>query len=358
MKLRLKPSVNWLLLFVPIAFLLSWTEAPILWVFFVAAISIIPVSVLIGKSTEQLTAYTSDAVGGLLTATFGNLPELIIGMIALKAGLYEMLLATMAGAIIANLLLVLGLSFLVCGIKFHSTEYNSGSVRVYSSMMLVATISLMVPSAFNKFEGNEGFSAEERNLNIGLAIALLLGYILYLVFMLKTHPHFFKTKLEDTESNHTPHWSLRKSLIMLLFSSTLVAFLSEILVGAAEETGHLLNMSSVFIGIIFIAIVGAAGNIPAVVVASKGKMDLSIGIIMGSAIQIALFVAPLLSLCSLFLGPQQLALEFSRLLIMTIFLSVLLGTVIAGDGIGNWYKGVQLLIMYLIIGMMFFLAPH
>jgi Ca2+:H+ antiporter len=146
-------------------------------------------------------------------------------------------------------------------------------------------------------------------------------------------------------------------LITLLISSVTVAFLSEVLVGAAEETGKVLGMTPVFIGVIFLAIVGAAGNIPAVVMASKGKMNLSIGIVLGSSIQISLFVAPLLVLASLFVGPGQLNLNFSRVLIIIIFLSVLLGALVAGDGRSNWYKGVQLIIMYFIIAMMFFFAP-
>ena len=357
-KQLLKPGVHWLFVFIPIALYLDYSGASATKVFFTSALAIIPVSVLIGDSTEQLTKYTSDAVGGLLTATFGNLPELIIGILSLRLGLYDMLLATMAGAIIANLLLVLGLSFLVCGIRFHSVEYNAGSIRVYSSMMLVAIISLMVPSAFNRFPGTEGVSHQESLLNIGIAITLLAGYVLYLVFMLFTHSKFFKTKEKETPDEQKNQWSLTKAISFLLLSSTAVAFLSEIMVGAAQETGKNLGMSTVFIGVIFVAIVGAAGNIPAIVMASKGKMDLSIGIVMGSAIQISLFVAPLLSLFSLFMGPQQLSLEFSRVLLIIIFLSVLLGTVIAGDGISNWYKGIQLIVMYFIIAMMFYFAPQ
>ncbi len=358
MKTILKPGIHWLFLFIPVAFLLNVYEFEAPLVFFAAALAIIPVSILIGDSTEQVAKYTSDAVGGLLTATFGNLPELIIGVVALNAGLHQMLLASIAGAIIANILLVMGVSFFVCGLKNHTVEYNSGSVRVYSSMMLVAIISLMVPSAFNRLTNTEEiFTQSESFLNIGISIALLSAYLLYLIFMLVTHANFFKNK-EDGKEAEKPHWSLKKSITFLLIASTLVAFLSEVLVGAAEETGKSLGMSTVFVGVIFVAIVGAAGNIPAITMASKGKMDLSISIVMGSAIQLSLFVAPLLALISMVLGPGQMALEFSRLLLMIIFLSVILGVVIAGDGIANWYKGVQLIIMYLMIALMFYFAPN
>lgn len=357
MKDILKPGMHWLYVFIPVAIGLDYGHASSSLIFFSAALAIVPVSLLIGTSTEQLALYTGETAGGLLTATFGNFPELIIGLIALKAGLYDMLLATMAGAILANLLLVLGISFLVGGIKFHSLEYNPASIRVYSSMMLVATISLMVPSAFHRLAGIAGSFENENNLNVGLSVILLIAYGLYLIFMLVTHPDFFKNTENKTEEGQKEQWSLKRALIMLLVSSVIVAFLSEILVGAAEETGKELGMSPVFIGIIFLAIVGAAGNIPAISMAAKGKMDLSIGIVLGSSIQISLFVAPLLVLGSLLIGPSQLNLLFSKPLIIIIFLSVLLGAVVAGDGRSNWYKGVQLIIMYLIIALLMFFAP-
>lgn len=358
MKNYLKPGLHWLYVFIPVCVFLDQTGASSPLVFFSAALAIIPVSVLIGESTEQLAKYTSDAVGGLLTATFGNLPEIIIGVISLAAGLHEMLLAAMAGAIIANLLLVLGISFLVCGIKFHKIEYNSASVRVYSSMMLVAIISLMVPSAFSRMSGKEGMTENEDLLNIGIAIALLLGYALYLWFMLRTHSDLFKNVENNLEKGESKQWSLKRALIFLVISSTAVAFLSEILVGAAEATGTAMGMSTVFVGVIFVAIVGAAGNIPAVTMAAKGKMDLSVGIVMGSAIQLSLFAAPLLSLLSLIVGPTQMSLEFSRILLIIIFLSVLLATFIVVDGQANWYKGVQLILIYLMIALMFFFVPN
>lgn len=353
----LKPGLHWLYLFIPAAIGLDYGHASPPLIFFSAALSIIPVSLLIGTSTEQLTPYTGEAAGGLLTATFGNFPELVIGIIALKAGLHDMLLATMAGAILANLLLVMGVSFLVGGIKFHNLEYSPASIRVYSSMMMVAIISLMVPAAFHRLSANETISENEYALNVGLSITLLIAYALYLVFMLITHPDFFRNTDNKTEEEKKNQWSLKRALIALLISSLGVAFLSEILVGAAEETGKVLGMTPVFIGVIFLAIVGAAGNIPAVAMAAKGKMDLSIGIVLGSSIQISLFVAPVLVLASLVVGPGQLTLSFSRVLIIIIFLSVLLGAIVAGDGRSNWYKGVQLIIMYVIIAMLFFFVP-
>jgi Ca2+:H+ antiporter len=359
MKQLLRPGIHWLFVFIPVALLLDYLHASAPLIFFSAALSIIPIAHLIGSSTEQLASYTGDAVGGLLNATFGNAPEVIISIVALNAGLHEMLLASLAGAVIGNMLLAMGVSFLIGGLKFHNQEYNPTSIRMYSSMMMVAVISLMVPSAFHRFLGTGLPNESENTLNIWLSITLLIAYGLYLVFMLKTHPDFFRSKgKKKEEETHEARWSMKRALISLVIASLLAAFMSEILVGAAEETGKVLGMSSIFIGVIFLAIIGgAAESISAVTMASKGKMDLSIGILLGSSIQIALFVAPLLVLLSLWIGPGQLNLAFSRMLIIILFLCVLLGALIAGDGRSNWYKGVQLIIMYMIIAMMFFFMP-
>lgn len=332
------------------------TSAPL--IFFSAALSIIPIARLIGSSTEHLARYTGDAVGGLLNATFGNLPELIIAVVALKAGLHTMVLASLAGAILANLLLATGASFLVGGIKYHNQDYNVTSIRVYSSMMLIAVISLTVPSGFHTLTAEKPAIANENMLNIYLAIVLLTGYVLYLFFMIKTHADFFKSEGAKQEDEHEEKWSITRALISLVVASVLAAFMSEILVGAAEETGQVLGMSNVFIGMIFLAVVGgAAESISAISMAAKNKMDLSIGIALGSSIQIALFVAPVLVIMSLFVGPGQMNLSFSRPLIVALFLAVVLAAMVAGDGRSNWYKGVQLILVYLLMAMMLYFFP-
>lgn len=343
--------------FIPIAFALEYSHASAPLIFFSTALSIIPIARLISSATEQLASYTGDAVGGLLNATFGNFPELIIAITALHAGLHEMVLASLAGAILANLLLALGMSFLLGGSKFHNQEYNPASIRVYSSMMMIAVVSLTVPSAFHRFLSTEAALPHENSLNIVLSVVLLVAYALYLVFMLRTHPDFFRSEKGDAEK-HEDRWSLPKALVFLVLASVMAAFMSEILVGAAEETGNELGMSSVFIGMIFLAIVGgAAESISAVIMATKNKMDLSIGIALGSSIQIALFVAPMLVLLSLFVGPSQMNLAFTRASILSLFLAVILAAMIAGDGRSNWYKGVQLIIVYLILAIMFYFIP-
>ena len=358
MKEIFKPSIYWLFIFIPIAIFFEQREASAPLIFFSAALSIIPIARLIGNSTEQLATYTGDAVGGLLNATFGNFPELIIAIVALKAGLYGMVLASLAGAILANLLLAVGASFLVGGLKFHNQDYNATSIRVYSSMMLIAVISLTIPSGFHILTATAPSIDRENLLNLNLAAVLLIGYILYLLFMIKTHPDFFRSEGGTPGEEHEGRWSLTRALVTLVVASVLAAFMSEVLVGAAEETGKVLGMSSAFIGVIFLAIVGgAAESISAVTMAAKNKMDLSIGIALGSSIQIALFVAPVLVIMSIFIGPAQMNLNFPRPLIVALFLSVILAAMIAGDGRSNWYKGVQLIIVYLIMGMMLYFIP-
>lgn len=356
MKDLLKPSIYWLFVFIPIAIFLEYNEVSAPLIFFSAALSIVPIARLIGNSTEHLATYTGDAVGGLLNATFGNLPELIIAVIALKAGLHDIVLASLAGAILANLLLAMGVSFFVGGIKFHNQDYNVMSVRVYSSMMMIAVISLTIPSGFHILAAEKTSIANENILNINLAVVLLIGYVLYLFFMIKTHADFFKSEGGGHGGgSHGERWSKERAILTLLGASVLAAFMSEVLVGAAEATGEVLGMSSVFIGVIFLAVVGgAAESISAITMAAKNKMDLSIGIAQGSSIQIALFVAPLLVILSTFVGPEQLNLTFPRPLIVALFLAVILATMVAGDGRSNWYKGVQLVIVYFIMGMMLY----
>ena len=358
MKEFLKPGIHWLLIFIPVTFILEKTHAAAPLIFFSAAVSILPIARLISRSTEQLSSYTGDSVGGLLNATFGNFPELIIAIVALKAGMHDIVLASLVGAILANLLLAMGISFLLGGLRHHTQDYNPVSIRVYSSMMMIAVMSLLVPSAFHRFSQAGITIAGEDQMNIMLAVALLAGYILYLVFMLKTHPDFFKSGGGHDHGTHENRWSLQLALASLIGASVFAAIMSEVLVGAAEETGAALGMSSVFIGVIFLAVIGgAAESISAIIMAGKNKMDLSISILLGSSIQIALFISPVLVLMSLFVGPGQMNLGFSKALMGSLFLAVLIGAMISIDGKSNWYKGVQLILVYLIIAMMFYFIP-
>ena len=356
-----KPSINWLLIFVPVSIALEYAHVPAPVLFFSAALAIVPVARLIVLSTEQLATYTGDAIGGLLNATFGNAPELIIALVALRAGYFAMVRASIIGAILANLMLAMGVAFLLGGLRKHTQEYNAGAARLYSSMMLISAVSLGVPSAFNRFFSPDATMHEEKLVNLGTAFVLLAAYGLYLVFLLKTHPDYFEsvTVTEAEHGHEGPQWSIGRAVASLLGASVLAAMMSEILVGAAEGTGKALGMSQVFIGIVFLAIIGgAAESGSAIAMARRNKLDLTVGIAMGSSIQIALFVAPVLVLASILVAPQPLELSFSRPELGTLFLAVLVGAIVAGDGRSNWYKGVQLVLVYVMIAILFYFLPE
>ena len=357
----LKRPINWLLIFVPVVLVLEHLEgipAPV--VFFSAALAILPMAALIVRATEQLAVHTGDAIGGLLNATFGNAPELIISLVALRAGYLDMVRASLVGAILANLLLALGVAFLLGGFRFHEQRFNQTAARTYSTMMFLAAISMTVPSAFSRYFGPGTVIREEQLLNIGIAVLLLIAYGLFVLYSLKTHSSSFTSVQDDHEQHHEEEvWGVPRAVGSLLLASVLAAFMSEKLVGAAEATGKALGMSEVFIGIVFVAIVGgAAESGSAIAMGRKFKMDLAVGIGLGSCIQIALFVAPLLVLTSYFIAPQPLDLSFGRAEIGALFMAVLIGAMVSGDGESNWFKGVQLITVYAIIALMFYMMPN
>jgi Ca2+:H+ antiporter len=357
----LKSPINWLLIFVPISVALehvSGIPAPV--IFFSSALAIIPIAAMIVRATEQLAMRTGDAVGGLLNATFGNAPELIISLVALKAGYLEMVRASLVGAILANLLLALGAAFLLGGFRFHDQRFNPTAARTYSTMMFLAAISMTVPSAFSRLLAPGSVVRQTQVLNVGIAALLLVAYGLYVLYSLKTHSSAFASiESEDGPDHEEKQWGVPRAAGSLVVASVLAAWMSEILVGAAEETGKALGMSQIFIGIVFVAIVGgAAESGAAVAMARKNKMDLSVGIALGSCIQIALFVAPLLVLASYFIAPHPLDLSFGRAEIGSLFMAVLIGAMVSGDGQSNWYKGVQLITVYAMIALMFYLIPE
>ncbi|HEX3183806.1 MAG TPA: calcium/proton exchanger [Pyrinomonadaceae bacterium] len=356
----LRKPMNWLLLCIPLTVALehlAHVSAPVL--FFMAALAIVPIAAQIVQATEQLSVRTGDAIGGLLNATFGNAPELIIAFVALKAGYLEMVRASLVGAILANLLLALGVSFLLGGLRYHEQRFNATAARAYTTMMFLAAVSMTVPSAFSRVFGPNEVIRQEQYLNIGIAIMLLIAYALYILFSLRTHTASFASVDVGEIEHHEGLWSVPRAVITLLAASVFAAWMSEILVGAAEETGKALGMSQLFIGIVFVAIVGgAAESGSAIAMARKNKMDLSVGIASGSCIQIALFVAPILVLASYFVAPKPLELAFGRAEIGSLFIAVLIGAFVSGDGQSNWYKGVQLITIYSIIALMFYLMPE
>src|ERR1700750_2548925 len=331
----LRTPINWLLVFVPVTVALEHVgtvPAPV--IFFSAALSIVPIAALIVRATEQLATRTGDAAGGLLNATFGNAPELIISFVALRAGYLNMVRASLVGAILANLLLALGVAFLLGGLRHRDQRFNPTATRAYSTMMFVAAVSMAVPSAFSRYVAPHSVIRQEQLLNIGIAILLLVAYGLYVLFSLKTHRvAFASVEGEESSAHEGEQWGVPRAVGSLLAASVLAAWMSEILVGAAEGTGKALGMSDVFIGIVLLAVVGgAAESGSAVAMARKNKMALSVGRALGSCIQIALFVAPILVLASYFIAPEPMELAFNRAEIGSLFIAVLIGAMVCGDG--------------------------
>ncbi|MGI5842666.1 MAG: calcium/proton exchanger [Candidatus Xenobium sp.] len=351
MTLKLKPGLNWLLVFVPITLLLEYvwpTRAAV--VFMCSCLAIIPLAGVMGHATEGLAARAGAGVGGLLNATFGNAAEMIIAFMALSKGLHDVVKASLTGSIIGNILLVLGLSILVGGWKRERQRFNAMAASMGSTMLLLAAVSLVVPAAYAALAG--GTDTAVKDLSAEISVVLLLTYVLNLFFSLKTHKHLYDMTGEEESHGQIP--SLARSAWTLLVATVLVAWMSEILVGVVEETSHALGLTEVFVGVIVVAIIGnAAEHSTAVMMALKDKMDISIGIAVGSSVQIALFVAPVLMLASLFME-RPMDLVFTMPEVLAVILSVWVVSQISQDGETNWLEGAQLLSVYAILGLVFY----
>jgi Ca2+:H+ antiporter len=348
--------LNWLLIFVPVAIALEYLapERHLL-VFVAAALAILPLAGWMGRATEQLAERTGEGVGGLLNATFGNAAELIIALAALRAGLHDVVKASIAGSIIGNILLVLGAAMLAGGLRHREQHFNAPGARSQATLLTLAAIALILPAAYNAaaaahFPGGLGL------LSISIAVVLLAVYLLFLVFSLVTHKALFSGSLgPEQHEEHLVPWSTARATTVLAAATVLVAWVSEILVGAIEPTAHEFGLSNVFVGVFMVAILGnAAEHATAVSAALRNRMDLSLSIAIGSSVQVALFVAPVLVLASLVIGPAPMDLAFSAGLVLTVLLSVLITGQVAGDGRSDWLKGVQLLAVYVILGLAFF----
>jgi Ca2+:H+ antiporter len=359
---NMKRPLNWLLIFVPVAFILRfWPGLPNPTALFVcSAIAIVPVAGWIGRATEELAARVGAGLGGLLNATFGNAAELIIAGVALSKGLINVVKASITGSIIGNILLVLGLSILLGGAKHKEQRFNKTAARTSVISLSLAAIALIIPTVFHMSAAASpsGWSPDvEHRLSLGIAVVLFMTYICVLAFTLRTHKHFFIGCEGDLEEE-VEHWTRRKAIVILLIATGIVALLSEFLVGTIESVRTSLGVTEVFVGVIVVAIVGnAAEHSTAVVMALKNKMDLSVGIAIGSSLQIALFVAPVLVFLSYCFG-RPMNLEFSLPEIFAVVASVYIIFQISGDGETNWIEGAQLLSVYLILGILFFYLPE
>ncbi|MEO7716580.1 MAG: calcium/proton exchanger [Capsulimonas sp.] len=351
-------GVNSLLVFLPISIVLHFLHgvSPMI-VFATAALAIVPLAGLMGHATEELAKRLGSAMGGLLNATFGNATELIIGIFAIREGLIELVKASIVGSIIGNILLVLGASILAGGLKHKVQKFNQDQAESHAINLLLATLSLAVPAiiASHYHQRNSAGNNDIENLSLAVAAVMLLTYLASLFFSLKTHEKIFRSI--EPEHEEPPQWSKKLAFLVLGIATVLVAIESEFLVKSVEGAAKSMGVNDVFIGIIIVAIIGnAAEHSTAIWMALKNKMDITINIAIGSSIQIAMFVAPVLVFVSLMLG-HPMTFIFNMAELAVIGLSAIIVAFIATDGKCHWLEGAQLLAAYVVIALAFYFLP-
>lgn len=348
------------MVFVPVAFWLRYAPG---WkndvaLFICSGLAVIPLAGLMGRATEELGARLGQGIGGLLNATFGNAAELIIALLALSQGLVDVVKASITGSIIGNSLLVLGGSILVGGLKYERQTFGKLAVRASTTSLMLAAVGLLIPSVFHATADDQlnGWNAEtEQHLSLAIAIVLFLTYACTLVFSLRTHRKHYTGPSEPGDEAHT--WSKLKSMLVLLIATIFVAWLSEFLVSTIEVARQQFGFTELFVGVVVVAIIGnAAEHSTALFMARKNKMDLALGIAVGSSLQIALFVAPILVFASYFIG-KPMDLEFTIPEIVAVLAAVFVLAQISGDGESNWLEGAQLISLYLILSVLFYYLP-
>jgi Ca2+:H+ antiporter len=356
--------------FIPIAIALKLLDASSGLIFFSAALGVIPTAALMGRATEEVAAQSGPGIGGLLNVTFGNAPELIIALFALEKGLHEVVKASIVGSILGNILLVMGAAMLAGGLVGGRKvqRFDRTAANVQSLMLILAVAALVMPAIFELVEGQGlpgvnqervNFDSTVEHLSIAVAIVLIITYAAGLVFSLRTHRELFNPHSDDEDEKDDDIWGwpMRTSVIALAVAGVAVGVMSEILVGSIEATSQSIGLSEFFIGVIVVAIVGnAAEHWVAVLVAVKDKMDLSVNIAIGSSAQVAMFVAPVLVLLSFVLGPGPMPLVFNGFEVAAIFLAVLVAYQVTNEGESTWFEGVQLLALYVILGLTFYFA--
>lgn len=342
-----------LLIALPLAYIAELMHWGPLWVFILSAVSVIPLAALIGEGTEALAAYTNPRIGGLLNATLGNAAELIIAIVAIRAGLLELVKASITGSILGNLLFVMGLSMVVGGLRHGIQKFDRRQASRNAILLVLAVIALIIPSIFSGYIGSLQ-SVRVEVFSIGTAIIMILLYVLALLYSFK----FEGAPLSHKSSKdliHKPAWSIRKALVILALATIGVVFASELLVKAIEPVMVGLGISEFFLGIILIPLIGnVAEHLVAVQVAARNQMDLSVEIAISSSLQIGLFVAPILVFISLLLG-NPMKLIFNELELIALIAGVLITAFVAEDGESNWLEGAILLTIYFILALGFFL---
>ncbi|MCS7044866.1 MAG: calcium/proton exchanger [Gemmataceae bacterium] len=346
---------------VPLAVLLELLHVGGLWLFIVSCLAIVPLAGLMGRATENLAESLGPGIGGLLNATFGNAAELIIALAALWKGEVAIVKASITGSIIGNILLVLGAAIFAGGLRYTRQTFNRTAASLGATLLALASIGLIFPTIhFHMLSATPRPEDEKTLVHLSEEIAGILAvvYLLSLWFSLKTHQHLFAGPECGPEEPHEPEWSRRTSLIVLLAATALVALMSELLVDSVKPAAEALGMNRTFIGVIVVAVIGnAAEHSTAILVAVKNQMDLAVNIAVGSSIQIALFVAPVLVFAGLLLG-QPIDLHFSPLEVVAVVISIGVVALVAQDGECHWMEGVLLLAVYLIIGLAFYHLPE
>jgi Ca2+:H+ antiporter len=346
----------WMLIFVP-AVLIAARVVPAAHtlLFVLAVLAIVPLAALLSHATEAVSEKTGDAMGGLLNATLGNLTELIIAVTALHAGEYMLVKASIAGAIVTNSLFMLGASFLLGGLRHHVQEYNRAGGRMHSALLLMATIALLAPAAVSELDLARG-EVMAQNFSTALAILLIVAYGLSLLFSLQTHKELFAG--EDHGETAEAKWPINLAVGTLLVVTVLVALVSEIFVESVQHAAAMLGMSPAFVGFIIVALVGAAAEMAvAFSAARKNRLDMSVSIALGSASQIALFVAPVLVLLSYVVGPKPMDLQFWPGAVTMVMIATVTATFVTNSGRSAWFIGALLVFIYVIFAMTLYMVP-
>jgi Ca2+:H+ antiporter len=354
-ELRHNPLL-WLMVFVPVVFV-AQTLAPQAHalLFALSILAIVPLAALLSHATESVAAKTGDTVGGLLNATLGNLTELIIALSALGAGQYMLVKASIAGAIVTNTLFMLGASFLLGGLKYHVQEFNRISARLQASLLFLATIALLIPSAVRAADAGPAAVFTQR-LSVGLSLLLLVAYGLGMVFSLKSHQELFAAAAHAADEEKP--WPIGLAIATLAGVTLLVALVSEVFVESVQQAATTFGMTPAFVGFIVVALVGGAAEMTSAFSgARKNRLDLSVGIALGSAAQIALFVAPVLVLLSYVIGPTPMDLRFWPGAVVMILFATFTASLVTSSGRSAWFVGVLVLIVYLIFALTLYLLP-
>ena len=340
-----------LLIFIPVTLAGKFMGFSDPMLFLCSSLAIIPLAGVRGKSTDDIACFCGQKIGGLLNATFGNATELIIAFVAMKAGMFDVVKASLAGSVIGNILLVLGMSMFAGGLKYKKQTFSRDSINITSSMLLLAVLGLSIPAIFTHTLPERSLTAQYEGLNIIIAVLMLVVYVSQFIFTFVTHRNLYEETVPDEEEGHKA--SLPRAIVLLIASTICIAVLSEIFVATVEPMAESAGLHKTFVGIILVPIIGnAAEHSSAIIMAVKNKMNAAIEIALGSSLQIILFVVPVLILLSLFFTPMSIV--FTPFELVALVGSVLIANSVVSDGESNWLEGLQLIIVYIIIGAAFF----